>query len=105
MAKAKRKQFTLAEAKEIGEKLGVNWEKFDAKQFRIGMNVELEDGTYNPVTSFASDDPILIGKVVRTHLNESPDYYTEWAQMEKEAKLESDRKDKAAKTGKKAKSA
>ncbi|MCX6050343.1 MAG: hypothetical protein NT075_35045 [Chloroflexi bacterium] len=42
-------------------------------------------GTYNPVTNFASDDPIRVGKVVRTHLNESPDHYTQWAQMEKEA--------------------
>ncbi len=103
MPKAKRKQFTLAEAKTIGEKLGVNWEQFDVKQFRIGMNIELEDGTYNPVTSFASDDPILIGKIVRTHLNESPDYYTNWAQMEKEAKIEADQRDKVAKPRKTAK--
>lgn len=85
MAKPKRKLFTLVEAKIIGDKLGIDWTKFDVKQFRTGMNAELADGTYNPVTSFASDDPILVGKVVRTHLNESPDYYTQWAQMEKEA--------------------
>ena len=86
--KTKPKQFTLAEAKVIGDKLGIDWETFDVKQFRFGLNAELNDGAYNPLTNFASNDPILIGKVVRTHLNEAPDYYTQWAQMEKEAKLE-----------------
>jgi hypothetical protein len=85
MVDSKRERFTLAEARKIGDKLGVDWEKFDVKQFCTGMNAELADGMYNPVTSFASDDPILVGKAVRTHLNEFPDYYTQWAQMEKEA--------------------
>jgi len=84
----KQKQFTLAEAKIIGDKLGMDWETFDVKQFRVGLNAELADGTYSPLTNFASQDPILIGKVVRTHLNEAPDYYTQWAQMEKDAARE-----------------
>lgn len=88
MSKIKRKQFTLTEAKVTGEKLGIDWQKFDVKQFRLGMNAELEDGAYNPITNFASDDPILIGKVVRAHLNEAPDYYTQWAEMEKAAELD-----------------
>ena len=92
MSSSKRKPFTQAEAKIIGEKLGINWQKFTVKQFLAGMNAELADGTYNPMTNFASDDPILVGKVVRAHLNESPDYYTQWTQMEKEAELERDRK-------------
>jgi hypothetical protein len=87
VAKTKRKQFTAAEAKIIGDKLWINWEQFDLTQFRLGLNAELADGTYNPMTNFASDDPILVGKIVRAHLNEFPDYYTQWTQMEKEAKL------------------
>lgn len=87
MAKQLRKQFTAAEAKEIGERLGIDWQNFDVKQFRMGLNAELKDGTYNPLSNFASDDPIMIGKTVRTHLNESPDYYTHWAEMEKAAEL------------------
>jgi hypothetical protein len=71
----------------IGDKLGIGWETFAVKQFRLGLNAELTDGAYNPVTSFASEDPILIGKIVRTHLNEFPDYYSHWAQREKEAEL------------------
>ncbi len=89
---SKRKPFTPAEAKTTGEKLGIDWQKFTVKQFLAGMNAELADGTYNPMTNFASDDPNLVGKVVRAHLNESPDYYTQWTQMEKEAELERDRK-------------
>ena len=84
-SQTKQKRFTLAEAKVIGDKLGMDWETFDVKQFRLGMNAELADGAYNPLTSFASNDPILIGKAVRLHLNEDPDYYTKWAQMEKAA--------------------
>jgi hypothetical protein len=83
--KEKRKPFTAHEAKEIGDKLGIDWAQTDIKQFQRGMNAELEDGTYNPVTNFASDDPILVGKVVRAHLKESPDYYARWARMEKKA--------------------
>lgn len=85
-AQTKRKKFTLAEARVIGDKLGIEWQAFDTKQFRLGLNAELADGAYNPITHFASDDPILLGKVVRTHLNKDPEYYNQWAQMEKEAK-------------------
>ncbi len=92
VAKSEEKQFTLAEAKVIGDKLGIDWKVFDVKQFRLGMNAELADGTYNPVTNFASTDPILIGKIVRTHLNEFPDYYSHWAQDEKEAELAQSKK-------------
>lgn len=92
MVKTKRKLFTAREAKEIGDKLGIDWEQIDIKQFHRGMNAELEDGAYNPVTNFASDDPILVGKVVRAHLHESANYYTEWAKMEKKAEREHGRK-------------
>ena len=86
MTKAKQKKFTLAEAKKIGDKLGVDWQTVDPKQFCLGMNAEYEDGVYNPISHFATDDPILIGKIVRGHLNEASDYYTRWAQIEKETK-------------------
>jgi hypothetical protein len=35
VTKNEQKQFTLAEAKVIGDKLGINWETFDVKQFRL----------------------------------------------------------------------
>ncbi|HRW05166.1 MAG TPA: hypothetical protein P5121_08745 [Caldilineaceae bacterium] len=91
-AKTTQTQFTLAEAKVIGDKLDVDWDRFDIKQFRLGLNTEVAAGAYNPITEFVSDDPILIGKLVRMHLNESPTYYTDWLQREKEAEVESRRK-------------
>lgn len=88
IANPKRKPFTVAEAKQIGEKLGIDWSAFDVNQFHLGMNTEFAAGTYNPLTHFASDDPILIGKVVRGHLNKRADYYTHWVEREKAAERE-----------------
>jgi hypothetical protein len=88
VVKIKEKKFTVAQAKAIGDKLAIDWETVDVKEFCLGLNSELAAGAYNPVTNFASNDPILIGKVVRAHLTKIPDYYTHWAQREKEAELE-----------------
>lgn len=77
--------FTIEEAKEIGEKLGVDWSKWDIEQFRMGLDVELEHGTISPPTNVTNDDPILTGKIALAHLNEFPDYYTRLEEMEEEA--------------------
>lgn len=80
-----KKKFTEEEAKEIGEKLGIKWDKFDVNQFMIGMNVELEHGTHDEVTNVTNDDSIMTGKIALAHLNEFPDYYDRLEKMEKEA--------------------
>ena len=80
-----KKHFTTEEAKEVGEKLGIKWDKFDAEQFRMGMDVELEHGLRDPHTNVTDDDPIMTGKIALAHLNEFPDYYTRLKKMEKEA--------------------
>jgi hypothetical protein len=82
---ASKKIFTTKEAKEIGEKLGINWRKYDVEQFRMGLHVELEHGTIDPHTNVTNDDPIMTGKIALAHLNEIPDYYTRLDKMEKEA--------------------
>lgn len=79
------KHFTIEQAKEIGEQLGVNWDKFDIEQFRMGMDVELEHGTVDSNTNVTNDDPLMTGKITLAHLNEFPDYYTRLDKMEKEA--------------------
>lgn len=81
-----KKEFTMEEAKEIGEKLGIKWDKFDVDQFKRGMNVELEHGTIDPHTNVSNDDPIITGKIALAHLNEFRDYYDHLEKMEKEAK-------------------
>lgn len=79
-----RKNFTTEEAKEIGEKLKIDWSKFDVEQFRMGIDVELEHGLIDPHTNVTNDNPIMTGKIALAHLNEFPDYYTRLEKMEKE---------------------
>jgi len=79
------KKFTTEQAKEIGEKLGIKWDKFDVEQFQMGMDVELEHGTVDPNTNVTDDDPLITGKIALAHLNEFSDYYTRLEKMEKEA--------------------
>lgn len=79
------KFFTTEQAIQVGEKLGIKWDKFDIEQFRIGMNIELEHGKRDYVTNVTNDDMILTGKIALAHLNEFPDYYTRLKKMENEA--------------------
>jgi len=82
---APRKNFTVEEAKKIGDRLGIKWDKFDVDQFRRGMDVELEHGLRDPSTNVSSDDPVITGKIALAHLNEIPDYYDRLEKMEEEA--------------------
>jgi len=80
-----KKSFTTEEAKQIGEKLGIDWSKFDVEQYRMGLDVELEHGLVDMATNVTDDDPIMTGKIALAHLNEFADYYTRLEKMEKEA--------------------
>ncbi|WP_321419949.1 DUF5661 family protein [uncultured Methanomethylovorans sp.] len=77
--------FTVGEAKAIGKRLGIKWDKFDVDQFRRGMDVELEHGSRDSMTNVTNDDPLMTGKIALAHLNEFPDYYDRLERMEKEA--------------------
>ena len=81
-----KQNFTTEEAREIGDKLGIDWSRFDVEQFRMGLDVELEHGLRDPSTDVTGDDPILTGKIALAHLNEFADYYTRLSKMEDEAK-------------------
>ena len=80
-----KKHFTTEEAKEVGEKMGIKWDKFNIDQFRRGMDVELEHGTVDKNTNISNDGPIMTGKIALVHLNEFPDYYDRLEKMEEEA--------------------
>ncbi|MFC2010676.1 DUF5661 family protein [Chloroflexota bacterium] len=80
-----KERFTTEEAKDIGEKLGIDWSKYDVEQYRMGLDVELEHGLVDPHTNVTNDDPIVTGKIALAHLNEFPDYYTRLDKMEREA--------------------
>ncbi len=80
-----KKIFSAEKAREIGEMLGIKWDKFNVDQFRRGMDVELEHGTVDPNTNVTNDDPLVTGKIALAHLNEFPDYYDRLEELEKEA--------------------
>ena len=82
---SEKKQFTSEQDREWGEKLGIDWGKFDVEQFRIGMNVELEHGNRDSLTNVTNNDPLTTAKIALAHLNEFPDYYTRLEKMEDEA--------------------
>ena len=75
------------EAARIRELIGIDWAsaRFDVKEFRAGMEVELEHGARDPAIDVTGDDPIVTGKIALAHLNEFPDYYTRLKRMEDEA--------------------
>jgi Protein of unknown function (DUF5661) len=83
-----RKSFTVQEARQIGEQVGIDWDAapFDVEQFRRGLDVELEHGLHDPSTNVTDDDPVITGKIALAHLNEFADYYARLEQMEEEAK-------------------
>jgi len=80
-----KNQFSPAEARQIGDDLGIRWDKFDVEQFTMGLNVELEHGRRNPDTDVTHDHPLLTGKIALAHLNEIADYYTRLAVLEQGA--------------------
>lgn len=80
------KKFTTEQAREYGEKLGIDWKKFDVEEFRSGMDVELEHGGRDSLTNVTNDDPFATAKIALAHLNEFPDYYTRLKKMETEAR-------------------
>jgi hypothetical protein len=79
---------TSAEAKRVGDAIGVDWGRFDLEQFRRGMDVEYEHGSHDPQTDVTGDDPILTGKIALAHMKEFPDYYVRLERMEEEASRE-----------------
>jgi len=80
-----KKEFTIEEAKRIGDSIGIDWSKYDLEQFRMGLGVELEHGLHDPETNVTNDDESVTGKIALAHLKEIPDYYTRLDKMEKEA--------------------
>jgi Protein of unknown function (DUF5661) len=82
-----RYAFTIGEARDVGERIGILWDHatFRPAQFRKGLDVELEHGTRNPLTDVTGDDPDTTGRIAWAHLIETPDYYDRLERMEAEA--------------------
>lgn len=57
------KHFTLEQAREIGATLGIEWDRFDAEQFHMGLEVELEHGLHDLATGVTGNDPLRSGRI------------------------------------------
>ena len=79
------REVSAEKAKEVGESLGIKWDKYDINQFRRGLSVEFEHGLCDPKTNVTNDDFVMTGKIALAHLNEFPDYYDRLEKMEDEA--------------------
>jgi len=69
---------------EVGNMLGINWNKIDFEQFHMGINIELEHGTrYGYMANVTNDSPVTTGRIALAHLIEISDYYTRLGNMER----------------------
>lgn len=80
-----KREFTTAEARKIGDRIGIDWNAYDLEEFRMGLAVELEHGARDPQTNVTGDDEIATGKIALAHLKEIRDYYTRLLAMERDA--------------------
>ena len=85
--------FTTKQATDIGNRIGIDWDKVDfpVEEFRMGCEVEVEHGPYGPDNGEATnigDSEEGYGMVSWAHLKELPDYYTRLLKMEQEGKKE-----------------
>ena len=69
--------FTIKDSVFFINEMGITLDKFSIKDLLIGMNIELEHGTVNPITNVTNDDLIITGKIALAHLMEYPNYYNE----------------------------
>lgn len=70
------RRFSVAEAKRIGDRLGIDWARVPIGEFRSGLTVEMEHGKTNMATNVTNDDLLKTGKIAWAHLREDPRYYT-----------------------------
>jgi hypothetical protein len=82
---SEHREFTVEEAREIGDQIGVEWSVIPIEAFRVGLSVELEHGSHDPQTNVTNDDPTATGKIALAHLKEFADYYTRLTKMEADA--------------------
>lgn len=80
------KKVFMKDANKIANKLGVNLDIVPLKEWKYGMQVEMEHGTWKQITNVTNDDLLLTGKIALAHLLEFPDYYTRLEKMENQAK-------------------
>jgi hypothetical protein len=75
------RRFSLADAKDIGESLGICWDRFSPEQFWMGLKIEDARGMRYPAAEAPVEERMAAGSIALAHLNDIPDYYTQLAAM------------------------
>lgn len=79
-----RKQISSEEAKRIGDSLYIDWDQVNLEQFRRSLMENHEQAATDSETGHIYESVILTGKVVLTHLQEIPDYFTRLEKLKEE---------------------
>ena len=79
----KQKQISSGQARRIGEALHIDWEQVDLEQFRQGW-MGNKPGNIDPETGPIYDGVLMTGRIVLTHMQEFPDYFSRLAKLEAE---------------------
>ena len=79
--------YSMEEARGIGDRLGIDFSKYDLNEFRRGLEVEMEHGKKIPESNITNDNEYLTGKIAWAHLREIPDYYSRLDKMEEEVAI------------------
>ena len=74
-SKIKDGKVTPKEAKKILSLVNTEKMPIDLKEFKAGLEVELEHGTRFKDANVTNNHPVVTGKIVLAHLKESLDYY------------------------------
>ena len=65
------KKLDSKDAKEIGEELGIDWNKVNIDEFTTGVNIEFEHGTKFSETNVTNNDNNITGKIAWAHYMKS----------------------------------
>ncbi len=74
--------FTDEQVRQLGEKVGIDFDVIDFEEFKMGIAEEFEHGSRDPETNVTNDDPEMTAKIAWAHLKGLPDYYTRLRKME-----------------------
>jgi len=72
---------------EVGDIIGINWQKVSKKDFETGIKLEMVHGNIDCKTTVHCNNLVLIGKLVAANMVKYPDYYERLEQLYKEATL------------------
>ncbi len=81
----KRNQISVEEAQRIGESLHLDWDRIDLEKFRQGLMGQTDQTAMDPETGRTYGGVLLSGKLVLSHMQEFPDYFTRLEKLKAEA--------------------